>query len=89
MTLDRAGEGRGGRRCWRPAARIAGVAAKQYMQAGGGRVNAAIEAAIDANDMLDMGRNLHILEKSGDATRSIRSLSPTRRTRGRAADSPT
>ena len=46
-------------------ARIAGVAAEQYMQAGGGRVNAAIEAAMDADDILALGRNLHILEKSG------------------------
>ena len=46
-------------------ARIAGVAARQYMQAGGERVNAAIEAAMNADDMLAMGRNLHILEKSG------------------------
>ena len=46
-------------------ARIAQVAAQQYMQAGGTRVNATIEAAMNADDMLAMGRNLHILEKSG------------------------
>ena len=46
-------------------ARIAGVAAQQYMHAGGARVNAAIDAAMNADDMLDLGRNLHILEKSG------------------------
>jgi hypothetical protein len=45
--------------------RLAGIAAQQYMQAGGARVNAAIEAAMDANDLLDLGRNIHILEKSG------------------------
>jgi septal ring factor EnvC (AmiA/AmiB activator) len=46
-------------------ARIASVAAKQYMGAGGTRVNAAIEAAMNADDILELGRNLHILEKSG------------------------
>jgi Mannosyl-glycoprotein endo-beta-N-acetylglucosaminidase len=46
-------------------ARIAGVAARQYVEAGGTRVNAALEAALNANDLLDLGRNLHILEKSG------------------------
>jgi hypothetical protein len=45
--------------------RIAGIAAQQYMQAGGARVNAAIEAAMNADDLLDLGRNIHILEKSG------------------------
>jgi Mannosyl-glycoprotein endo-beta-N-acetylglucosaminidase len=46
--------------------RIAGVAAKQYVEAGGTRLNAAFDAAMDAGDMLDFGRNLHILETSGD-----------------------
>jgi predicted nucleic acid-binding Zn-ribbon protein len=46
-------------------ARIAQVAAKQYISAGGERVNAAIDAAMNADDMLSLGRNLHILEKSG------------------------
>jgi septal ring factor EnvC (AmiA/AmiB activator) len=45
--------------------RIASSAAKQYVEAGGTRVNAAMEVALNANDMLDFGRNLHILEKSG------------------------
>ena len=45
--------------------RIASSAAKQYVEAGGTRVNAAMEVALNANDMLDLGRNLHILEKSG------------------------
>src|SRR5262249_22096625 len=46
-------------------ARIAEVAAKQYISAGGERVNAALEATLNADDMLSLGRNLHILSKSG------------------------
>jgi hypothetical protein len=45
--------------------RIAAVAAEQYVHASGERVNAAIEAALNANDLLSLGRNLHILEASG------------------------
>ena len=45
--------------------RIASSAAKQYVEAGGTRVNAAMEIALNANDVLDLGHNLHILEKSG------------------------
>ena len=44
--------------------RIAGVAAKQYVQAGGGRVNSALEATFEADSLLDASRNLHILAKS-------------------------
>jgi hypothetical protein len=46
-------------------ARLAQVAAKQYVSAGGARLNAAIDAAMNADDVLSLGRNLHILEKSG------------------------
>jgi Mannosyl-glycoprotein endo-beta-N-acetylglucosaminidase len=45
--------------------RIAGVAATQYVEAGGGRVNAAIEVTLAADSLLDAGRNLHILEQAG------------------------
>src|SRR5262245_38756674 len=40
---------------------LAEVAAKQYVEAGGTRVNAAIEVALDADNFLDLSRNLHIL----------------------------
>src|SRR5262249_45274003 len=45
-------------------ARVASVAARQYMEAGGARVNAAIDVAMDAGDILSLGRTIHILETS-------------------------
>jgi hypothetical protein len=45
-------------------ARVASVAARQYMEAGGTRVNAAIDVAMDAGDVLTLGRTIHILETS-------------------------
>jgi hypothetical protein len=49
----------------RARGRIAAVAAEQYVHSGGERVNAAIEAVMNADDLLTLGRNLHILEASG------------------------
>jgi hypothetical protein len=47
-------------------ARLASSAARAYMQSGGGRVNAALEAMREANDILDMSRDLHLISTYGD-----------------------
>jgi hypothetical protein len=44
---------------------IAGVAAEAYINSGGSRVNAALDVTFEANDLLEVGWNLHMLAKSG------------------------
>jgi Mannosyl-glycoprotein endo-beta-N-acetylglucosaminidase len=47
-------------------ARLGASAARAYMQSGGGRVTAALDAMREANDILDMSRDLHLIETYGD-----------------------
>jgi Mannosyl-glycoprotein endo-beta-N-acetylglucosaminidase len=45
--------------------RLAGVAAEAYVHGGGSRLNATLEAATLADEVLDVGRSVHILETAG------------------------
>ena len=47
-------------------ARLGASAARAYKESGGGRVNAALEAMREADDLLDMSRDLHLISTYGD-----------------------
>jgi Mannosyl-glycoprotein endo-beta-N-acetylglucosaminidase len=47
-------------------ARLSASAARAYKESGGTRVNAALDAMREANDLLDMSRDLHLISKYGD-----------------------
>ena len=47
-------------------ARLGASAARAYKESGGGRVNAALDAMREANDLLDMSRDLHLISTYGD-----------------------
>ena len=46
--------------------RVAALAATAYKQAGGGQIDATIEAARSAEDVLDLSWSMRIIEGSGD-----------------------
>jgi hypothetical protein len=46
--------------------RLGASAARAYKQSGGGRVTAALDAMREANDILDMSRDLHLISTYGD-----------------------
>ena len=46
--------------------RLGASAARAYKESGGGRVNAALEAMREADDLLDVSRDLHLISTYGD-----------------------
>ena len=46
--------------------RLGQSAARAYKQSGGGRLNAALDAMSQANDMLDASRDMHLISTYGD-----------------------
>ncbi len=46
--------------------RLGASAAKAYVQRGGGRLDAALDAMASADDAMDIGRDLHLLTAYGD-----------------------
>ena len=47
-------------------ARLGASAARAYKESGGGRVNAALETLREADDLLDVSRDLHLISTYGD-----------------------